>query len=115
VPDRLLSPIEVAAALGVSRSTVLRRIQSGELAAVRVGSGRTSPLRIDPRDVADIVNPVGLIPLSAIAARCGRSVEWALAWSRFLPVVERPDGLYVQPSELRAWLRASEQPVEERV
>lgn len=40
----LLTPIEVAGRLGMSRSTVLRRIAGGELKATMVGSHHRIPL-----------------------------------------------------------------------
>lgn len=40
----LLTPIEVAKRLGVSRTTILRRIADGEIKAVKVGSHHRIPL-----------------------------------------------------------------------
>ena len=40
----MLTPAEVAKRLGMSRSTVLRRIASGELEAIKVGSHHRVPL-----------------------------------------------------------------------
>lgn len=40
----LLSPAEVATRLGMSRSTVLRRIADGDLAATKVGTHHRVPL-----------------------------------------------------------------------
>jgi excisionase family DNA binding protein len=45
--QKLLSPSDVAARLGVSKVTVYRRIQSGELPAMRFGGNAGStPLRV---------------------------------------------------------------------
>jgi len=46
-PRPLLTVPEVADRLGVSTRTVRRRIESGELAAVRLGSGPRAPIRIE--------------------------------------------------------------------
>ena len=40
----LLTPVEVAKRLGMSRSTVLRRIADGEIAATKVGTHHRIPL-----------------------------------------------------------------------
>jgi excisionase family DNA binding protein len=45
--QKLLSPAEVAARLGISRVSVYRKIQSGQLPAVRLGGDAASaPLRV---------------------------------------------------------------------
>ena len=49
---RYLTVRETADLLAVSPLTVRRRIAGGELAAVRVGAGRRSPVRI-PRGALD--------------------------------------------------------------
>lgn len=41
----MLSPAEAAARLGMSRSTIARRIASGEIKAVKVGSHHRIPIR----------------------------------------------------------------------
>lgn len=41
----LLTPAEAAARLGMSRSTVARKIASGEIKAIKVGSHHRIPLR----------------------------------------------------------------------
>jgi excisionase family DNA binding protein len=46
---KLLSPAEVATVLGVTRTTVYRKIQAGELRAVRLGED--GPLRVDPDEL----------------------------------------------------------------
>jgi excisionase family DNA binding protein len=43
----LLTKKEVAERLGVSERTIHRRIRDGSIPAVRLGSGRMSPVRID--------------------------------------------------------------------
>ena len=48
---RLLSPAEVAALLGVTRATVYRRINAGELPATRLGED--GPLRVDAAALED--------------------------------------------------------------
>ncbi|HVF78817.1 MAG TPA: helix-turn-helix domain-containing protein [Solirubrobacteraceae bacterium] len=42
----LLTTREVAAQLGVGRSTVYRWITAGQLPAIRIGSGRCAPIRV---------------------------------------------------------------------
>ena len=44
--DRLLSVEQVARRLGCSPATVRRRIYSGELPAVKLGSGPKAPVRV---------------------------------------------------------------------
>lgn len=51
----MISPLEVAEALGVSRNTVLRWISEGTLPAVKLGSARNASLRVDPEDVARMI------------------------------------------------------------
>lgn len=50
-PWRLLRVPEVAARLGVSERSVERRIHSGALPAVRLGSGPKSPVRVDEAEL----------------------------------------------------------------
>jgi excisionase family DNA binding protein len=59
LPDRLLSVAEVALIVGVSKQSVGRWIRSGDLPAVRLGSGPAARLRVDPRDLEGFVVPVG--------------------------------------------------------
>lgn len=49
---RLRSVRQAALDLGVSRRTVLRRIADGELAATKVGDGRTSSYVISEDEIA---------------------------------------------------------------
>ncbi len=56
------SVTEVAADLGVGRTTVFRYIREGRLPAVRVGSGG---YRINPDDVATLITVTG----EAVAAK----------------------------------------------
>jgi excisionase family DNA binding protein len=51
-PRRLLTVVEVAERLNVSRSTVRRRIDHGEIPALRLGRGPQAPVRIDPLELA---------------------------------------------------------------
>ena len=51
----MISPLEVAEALGVSRNTVLRWISEGTLPAAKLGSARNASLRVDPEDVARMI------------------------------------------------------------
>jgi excisionase family DNA binding protein len=51
----LLTVPEVADRLNVSVRTVKRRIQAGELPAVRVGSSPQAPVRIDPIELEAFV------------------------------------------------------------
>jgi excisionase family DNA binding protein len=48
-------PPEVATALRIGRRTVYRKIASGEIRAVRVGSGSHAPLRIPSSELARAV------------------------------------------------------------
>lgn len=50
--NTLLTVDEVADRLGVSRSTVRRKIRSGEIPALQLGGPR-SPLRVDERELQD--------------------------------------------------------------
>jgi excisionase family DNA binding protein len=47
----LLTVSEVADRLSVSIRTVRRRIEAGEIRAVRLGSGPQPPVRIDPAEL----------------------------------------------------------------
>lgn len=49
---QMLSPSEVAQRLGVSRDVVYDLIRSGEIATVRVGSGKRKLHRIEQRELA---------------------------------------------------------------
>ena len=94
---RLLSPAEVAEALGVSRITVLRMIRAGRLAAVKLGPNANASIRIDPDDLAALLVPVPAdepetLPLAEVAARVGKSEAWAVAQASVLPTVSSPDG-----------------------
>ena len=66
-PSRLLTVAETARLLNVSEVTVRRRIQAGELEAVRVGSADV--IRIEPEAVAACLQP---IEYPARAPRTGR-------------------------------------------
>jgi excisionase family DNA binding protein len=46
--DPLLTIREAARQAHVSESTLRRRIRDGEVPAIRVGSNRKAPLRLDP-------------------------------------------------------------------
>lgn len=48
---KLLTVREVAERLRVSRWTVYRKVESGEIPAVRLGEGKQSPVRIDPAEL----------------------------------------------------------------
>jgi excisionase family DNA binding protein len=47
----LLTIPEVARRLGLHRDTVYRKIQRGEISAVRIGRDETGPLRVDEREL----------------------------------------------------------------
>jgi excisionase family DNA binding protein len=49
---RLLTVVQVAERLNVSRSTVRRRIELGEIPAVRLGRGPHAPVRVDADELA---------------------------------------------------------------
>ena len=51
----LLTPAEVAARLGMSRSTVLRRIADGEIRAIKVGTHHRIPLNEYERYSQDLI------------------------------------------------------------
>lgn len=57
VADELLTVGEAAAVLKVSRKSVYRMVRSGRLSAWRLGEAPSSPIRIDPADLADVVVP----------------------------------------------------------
>jgi excisionase family DNA binding protein len=48
---------EVAEALRVTRGSVYRKIEAGELGAVRLGSGPKAPLRIPSLEIARFLFP----------------------------------------------------------
>ncbi len=50
-PDRLLTVREAAKRLGVSTSTVKRRIRDGSLPAVRIGTRPGQSVRVDPAEL----------------------------------------------------------------
>jgi excisionase family DNA binding protein len=58
----LLTVGEVADRLGVSTRTVRRRIESGELPAVRLGSSRQAPVRIDADELDGWLYRIPLTP-----------------------------------------------------
>ena len=55
----LLSPVEVAVRLGVSRDVVYDLIRSGDLASVRVGTGKRQLHRITPEELERFLNQNG--------------------------------------------------------
>ena len=54
----LLTVPEVADRLRVSVKTVRRRIESGELPAVRIGTGVRAPVRVDGDALEEFLRPV---------------------------------------------------------
>jgi excisionase family DNA binding protein len=50
--DRLLSVKEAAYLVGMSNVSLYRRIDSGALPAIRLGSGPKAPIRISSADLA---------------------------------------------------------------
>jgi excisionase family DNA binding protein len=48
-PNHLLTLDQVAEKLGVSRSTIERRVRDGSIGALKLGASRTSPVRIPER------------------------------------------------------------------
>jgi len=54
-PGRLLTVRETSERLGVHTRTVERLIARGDLAAVKLGRGRNSPVRVDERDLDEFV------------------------------------------------------------
>lgn len=48
---RLLTVAEVAERLQLHPGTVYRLVESGQLPAIKLGSGRMAPIRIDPREL----------------------------------------------------------------
>ena len=55
--DRFFTPLEVAEALRISRRSVYDRIASGDLDAIRVGSGACARLRIPATSLSRFVRP----------------------------------------------------------
>ena len=49
----LLSPMEAAQHLGVSRRTIYRKIHTDELPFFRLGDSPNAPLRVDPDDLTE--------------------------------------------------------------
>lgn len=54
--SKLITMIEAADQLGVSPKFIRRRVQDGRLRAYRIGG---SVIRVDPDDVAALVQPYG--------------------------------------------------------
>jgi excisionase family DNA binding protein len=48
---KLLTVAEVAERLQVSLWTVYRKVESGEIPAVRLGTSKRSPVRVDPAEL----------------------------------------------------------------
>jgi excisionase family DNA binding protein len=65
----LLNVPQVARRLNVSTSTVWRLVNSGELRSRRIGSGRGSPVRIDPAALEDFLHGSSRNPPADEAAR----------------------------------------------
>jgi len=55
----VLSAEEAADALGISTSTLRRRIRDGDLRALRTSAGRGGRLRILKRDLAELLAEMG--------------------------------------------------------
>jgi excisionase family DNA binding protein len=55
-PETLLTVTEAARRLRLSELTVRRRIASGDLAAVRLGSGKKSPIRIVAAELEEFIH-----------------------------------------------------------
>ncbi len=53
--QKLLKPCQVAERLQVSVWSVYRRIESGELPAVRIGTGPRAPIRVDADELHQFV------------------------------------------------------------
>jgi excisionase family DNA binding protein len=61
--QRLLGVKEVALRLRCSPKTVYRKVSSGELPAVKLGSGPKAPIRVDAGELdAWIYHPAGVSP-----------------------------------------------------
>ncbi len=56
-PPNLLSVKQAADALGISPRAVQHRIRRGQLAAVKIGTGRTSAYAIDAAEVERVRKP----------------------------------------------------------
>ena len=54
--QKLLKPAQVAERLQVSIWSVYRRIESGELPAVRIGTGPRAPIRVDADELHQFVH-----------------------------------------------------------
>lgn len=48
---KLMTVAEVAQRLQVSLWTAYRKVESGEIPAVRLGTGKRSPIRVDEREL----------------------------------------------------------------
>jgi excisionase family DNA binding protein len=51
--QRLLTVAETAERLRVSRWTIYRLVESGKLPAIKLGSGRMSPIRVSETELAE--------------------------------------------------------------
>jgi excisionase family DNA binding protein len=54
---RLLTVKEVAAVLGQHRITVYRAIERGEIPAVRLGAGKSAPIRVREETLEALLQP----------------------------------------------------------
>lgn len=54
-PVQLLTAEQACEKLACSRRTLDRLIAAGRLKATRLGDGRTSPVKIHPRELADLI------------------------------------------------------------
>jgi excisionase family DNA binding protein len=60
--ERLLTPGEIAAALGVTPTSVRRWINAGALEAIRLGTGPHARLRVREAELARFVRPTRIVP-----------------------------------------------------
>jgi excisionase family DNA binding protein len=60
----MLTARQVQERLGISRETLRKLIGDGQLAAVKLGAGRTSPYRISEEALADFIERQTVKPAS---------------------------------------------------
>jgi len=58
-PQKLLTVPEVAERLRLSVWTIYRKVESGEIPAIRLGETKRSPIRVDERELGEWLRSEG--------------------------------------------------------